>query len=125
MSTKTLNHNALKWVEALESGEFQQGKYCLTSGSEHCCLGVACVVAMRNGVALDVEVVADGTHYGGQSATLPVQVRDWLGLRTHDSHFVTENNEKEQLTALNDKGATFAELAALIRSQPKGLFSEA
>lgn len=35
-----------KWVEALRSGEYQQGSSCLKdSRNNYCCLGVACVVA--------------------------------------------------------------------------------
>lgn len=33
-----------KWVEALRSGKYQQGKYYLKDGDTYCCLGVAGVV---------------------------------------------------------------------------------
>ncbi len=42
-----------KWVAALRSGEFRQGLNRLQTGDDddaYCCLGVACIVAEREGV---------------------------------------------------------------------------
>jgi hypothetical protein len=35
----------VKWVEALRSGKFKQGKDCLKSDFGHCCLGVLCEIS--------------------------------------------------------------------------------
>jgi hypothetical protein len=57
---KTSNpENMRKFVEALRSGRFTQGagalEYVDTNGvTKNCCLGVACRVAMENGVKLTV-----------------------------------------------------------------------
>ncbi len=34
-----------KWIEALRSGKYKQGKGCLKNGDKYCCLGVAAIVA--------------------------------------------------------------------------------
>lgn len=52
--------NMAKWAEALESGEYEQGRNHLAIIGEdtesgktfYCCLGVACEVAIKNGVEL-------------------------------------------------------------------------
>ena len=36
--------NLKKWVEALRSGKYKQGKYRLKTNDYHCCLGVLCDV---------------------------------------------------------------------------------
>lgn len=34
-----------KWVEALRSGKYKQGKEALCFGDKYCCLGVLCEIA--------------------------------------------------------------------------------
>lgn len=34
-----------KWIAALRSGEYSQGRFRLFKGDDYCCLGVGCVVA--------------------------------------------------------------------------------
>lgn len=72
-------------VEALRSGRFQQGNGRLVTidgdGSEkHCCLGVACVIAMENGLKVST---FGGTQFGrafdGEQCYLPPSVRNWYG----------------------------------------------
>ena len=92
----TVNKQHMRlWVEALESGEYQQGTGRLakmirtdTDSSEwqvkYCCLGVACEVAIANGVPLSVQRYGHGEEgfltYDGQGDVLPQRVRAWLGL---------------------------------------------
>jgi len=83
----------LLWVKALESGQYQQGNGRLaeltrTDSStwqvRYCCLGVACAVAIANGVPLSVQRYGHGGEgfftYNGQGGMLPQSVRAWLGL---------------------------------------------
>lgn len=115
-----MNPNAQKWVEALESGEFEQGKRKLQTGDAFCCLGVACVVYEREtGERLTRNSI--GSIYGTTLNTSVGggDVREWLGLRKHHGAF-----DGGILIDLNDKGKTFPEIAAIIRSEPKGLFVE-
>ena len=39
-----------KWVDALRSGEYAQGRSSLRDHDEYCCLGVLCELAVKEGV---------------------------------------------------------------------------
>ncbi len=135
-----MNENAQKWVEALESGEYEQGKSKLHGRLDgvdrYCCLGVACKLFIEAGGELRIHEVDNGgpdisVTYNNEMALLPSPVADWLGLTDRGSAFtpVTVSHEGEegqfdQLTALNDTGASFTEIAKVIRNEPKGLFRE-
>lgn len=125
MTKSKLNPNALKWVKALESGKYKQGIGALhrISPDQFCCLGIACVVAIKAGVR--VRAVRNGDHgkmiYGGKAGVLPRQVRCWLGLATDYAGF---NNGSRSLANDNDSGKCFKTIAKIIRSKPEGLFSE-
>lgn len=86
--------NMTKFVKALFSGEYEQGTGTLNLGGKFCCLGVACDVALKDGLELTVETVggkkcfcgaihvaSDGRKsYDGEQSVLPQSVADWLGL---------------------------------------------
>lgn len=125
-----MNDNAKNWVKALRSGEYTQGRSVLTrvhsDGSEaHCCLGVACVLAVEAGVIsasakrAERNLVCYGDDF--KTAVLPEAVRSWLGLTLNDSTFIRDGRE-DQLTALNDAGVSFEDIAKIIESEPEGLF---
>lgn len=111
---ETAGHRKL-WVEALRSGRFQQGRERLkTINNEFCCLGVACEIS---GLGAWTEGGLYAVGEIDRSATiLPTAVRDWLGLVNNASNY-----EDGQLTVHNDAGASFAEIADLIDSDPRGL----
>jgi hypothetical protein len=72
-------------VDALRSGEYQQGRGYLTKDGRDCCLGVACKVAIKNG--LDIQSTADeynkivsyGTDEDNSTSILPGCVAKWYG----------------------------------------------
>lgn len=119
--------NMLKWVEALESGAYRQGRgqnYCrnfATGDDEYCCLGVACLVAEQDDVSI-------GQNWR-QGGVLEREVRDWLGVAQLDPVVGSERKVNggcgcgdckysSQLTATraNDNAhMTFAEIAQSIR----------
>lgn len=125
----TDNANVKKWVRALESGKYEQtiGELASTDG-DFCCLGVACEVAIKNGVKLTKKQKGHTIFYDKQSGVLPTVVKKWLGLRTDSGSFKTpeasypENIIEMDLTELNDNGDSFKEIAKVIKSNPKGLF---
>lgn len=93
------------WVEALRSGKYQQGTGCLRSGAKFCCLGVLCDLHLQE---------TDGewalSHiYHGETALLPPLVCDWAGLQGIDPKL-----DGRFLSAFNDAGSTFPEIADLI-----------
>lgn len=110
-----------KWVAALRSGEFEQGRGVLhtraASGREdrYCCLGVLCDIAIREGLA-----VAKGTanfsdvSYDGDSAFLPWKVVEWAGLEGGNPAVRRDDGLVDTLSFYNDQGKSFDEIADMI-----------
>lgn len=121
-----------RWIAALRSGEYQQGKGRLVAprldGSlEYCCLGVACEVYAEETGKL-VRTFAGGSGFYNwddgtfaDSAFLPNEVANWFGVKTQTGEFRTPLGLMS-LTELNDlTGKTFKEIAQVIEDKPKGL----
>lgn len=114
--------NMQLWVSALRSGEFLQGKNLLASQDRHgnirhCCLGVACVVAMRNGVNVIVEVspTTGIVSYDGEETELPLSVANFFGL-TLVNPLISDPNDDDDIgteaTLANDNlSRTFEHIA--------------
>lgn len=131
-----------RWVTALRSGEYEQGKGYLRlsdgKGKDHyCCLGVLSELAARDGViapatvrsflgteqAMTGEVVQ--MHYGVNpdtgaecETTLPPVVRDWAGLERLDPYVDAEDDDgfprRTYLSQMNDNDTSFGEIADYI-----------
>jgi hypothetical protein len=107
------------WCSELESGKWKQGTgrlACETdTGTEYCCLGVACELAVREGI---IEA------YDGNACNLysgrPGKVREWLGLTGPEGDY---GKGAKCLTSDNDSGQSFKEIAATIRNEPEGLIT--
>ncbi len=142
------------WVAALRSGKYKQTKHVLKSLNgvpSYCCLGVACEVAIEAGLDLEHgEIVKEGIAkpvvgvYGeeGDSESLPQEVMEWLGMNVSDGGFnmeterwhgvirdldlgeVNSQRVNKTLASLNDRGATFAQIADIIESMPADMFKE-
>lgn len=129
-----MNDNAKKLIAALRSGEFDQIKRKLHTKYGYCCLGVACELAVREGVIPPgVPDEANIYYYEENSSSLPWSVQRWLGFSTgtgafwdssYDGGYPIPQLGAESLAALNDAGWTFEKIADLIESEPKGLFRE-
>lgn len=110
------NKNNIKlWVDALLSGNYEQTNERLTKIDEYghetdCCLGVACKVAIENGVPLEIEIIEDYTlgttvKYSGRVDWLPEPVQAWLGFDVGDPFLATDEVDSEwrrTATDLND-----------------------
>lgn len=103
--TEPNQENIRKWVRALRSGEFAQTRGFLSKEGAFCCLGVACEVAIANGVPVAKSVDSRGVTYDGFEKTIPFKVEGWLGLRLGSA---------TALSNLNDCGALFGEIASTI-----------
>lgn len=113
-----------RWVSALRSGDYKQGKGLLRKDDKFCCLGVLCELAVAAG-AVSFEVNADpddddqydgATHiYGGSESVhyLPNEVVTWAGLETFNP-VVPGGDSGQQLAGLNDQGRSFSKIADLI-----------
>jgi len=133
-----------QWVAALRSGEYKQYRGVLTRTDDkgkpvaHCCLGVLCDLAVKAGVAAATPAEGRcvkvyhpvGTSYTASyykdgipfavadDALLPQVVVDWAGLpsSTPMVNYLAKS-QSYALTALNDHGTSFKEIADLIEKQ--------
>lgn len=117
-----MNNNAKLWVAALRSGKYEQGTGMLNRDGRMCCLGVACEVGIENGLKLQFGCVGYVGYvlksYNNEIDCLPVEVMKWAGIWDKFGYF----RGGSSLSALNDSGKSFAEIADIIESEPEGLF---
>jgi hypothetical protein len=94
---------ARRWVKALLSGKYKQGKAELRDGSNRfCCLGVLCDISKR-GVWADTAYIV-GFH-DRNSEVLNDEMLEWAGL---------SDELQNQLAEINDNGSRFATIAKRI-----------
>ena len=94
---------AEKWMAALRSGDYKQHRGGLASAerTKHCCLGVLCETAIKEGVEVLVEVrpgMPNDTYFDTSAGSLPMVVQEWAGMKT--SHGLL--NDSLTLTSIND-----------------------
>ena len=106
-----MNTIAKKWVEALRSGKYGQATGVLCRNDSYCCLGVLCVVCIEEGIKIE----RVGDLFDGHSAVTPGKAVRAAGLCTPLGAY-----ESNCLSSLNDSGK---EIADVIESEPKGLFT--
>lgn len=109
-----------KWVAALRSGEYKQGRSNLRSEDESfCCLGVLCDLYSREFGErwADPSKDADWFSFMNQDNTLPRSLKGWAGLTNAGGDPVTINGVHAELWEHNDDGRTFAEIADAIEAQ--------
>lgn len=94
-----MNELQEQWVEALESGEYEQGIGSLCSEGKYCCLGVACEV-----MGVEKTYIGDTVRFGNCLVTLSERLMNKLGIEKQ-SHFIV----------MNDSGKSFKEIAQYIR----------
>jgi len=91
-----------KWIDALRSGEYVQGKYKLRSASEYwCCLGVLCDVCGK-GEWIKGDEVSHSYLYEFNGETSTAYLPTTLGLEVESTVFTDMNDRQEK---------TFAEIA--------------
>ena len=109
-----MNENVKKLIRALRSGEYTQTTGQLRYGDALCCLGIACdVYGKETGIEWE-----DGRflHF---KFSMPRPVQDWFGFASGAGSVA---GDELGLTARNDAGHTFDEIADFIESEPAGLF---
>lgn len=98
-----------KWIAALDSGEYKQGKYTLQHGDEYCCIGVACNILIPRDKMVFSELCEK--WIGGSLARDQPGAPEWL----RDINIDFQNKTGFGLTDLNDNmGLTFSEIATLL-----------
>lgn len=108
-----------RWIEALESGKYEQGRNVLRDkDNKFCCLGVLCDVMKPNGWVMGIN---DYYWHSGILNRLPVEIQNVTGLSDlgHFQHpvLLEDNTEWVTLAGLNDHGMPFKEIAQVIREQ--------
>ena len=93
-----------KWLQALRSGEYKQGKNCLRADDKFCCLGV-----LTDIYAKEKNVEWRGNVFLGKKNVLPQSVATWAGI------FGAPKVAGVLLSAHNDReSSTFEEISNLI-----------
>jgi hypothetical protein len=118
------------WVDALRSGNYQQGARHLRSGDGYCCLEVLCDLhdQSKNGPGWAEEAMArvpdsffydkvlehlkrNDWTYLGYDARLPLEVCKWAGIIPCG---LTDASVEIKLSQMSDGGASFDEIADFI-----------
>ena len=111
---------AEKWVKALRSGEFLQGKTQLRSENHYCCLGVLCELYRQetgNGEWTEKGFCSFGETLEGLP---PMAVRDWAGLCSLSGTLSLFGNPS--LVTMNDSlSKSFEQLADYIEKYQEEL----
>ena len=106
-------------IKALRSGKYAQARGCLREGKSFCCLGVACDISGINEWMNDYE---NFYRYFDSIDILPEKVRSYYGFVSADGGF-NYLTRSTSLSALNDNGHSFEQIANIIEKEPRGLFS--
>lgn len=130
----------LKWLEALESGEYKRckGVLCeeLKNGTcTYCCLGVASEILLSNKYKEKIENSL--WSFDGEEISCPYLVMEKLKLRGSLGEFYKDSEpytheftvdgtvvESHSLAELNDDGWSFKKIAAFIRKNPRLVFRD-
>lgn len=113
------------WVDALRSGQYKQTdgglRRTVNDEKRYCCLGVACDVAIKDGLDLKVREFGGSLYdeFGEDEdgGHLPIEVQQWLGVTTA-SPKVVFSGEVRELAVLNDDfKLDFNEIADLIEAE--------
>lgn len=105
---------AKRWVAALRSGEYRQGDGLLRRDNKFCCLGVLCDLYDKEHFTPAESHWVDESGYRQDPSTLefyvlPLAVRDWAEVDSRNPRVYDT-----VLSKMNDSGAKFSEIAALI-----------
>lgn len=93
-----------KWIAALRSGDYVQGRTSLRKDGKFCCLGVAC--DLLDPTKWSSEPTKWGDYeYRGDTTIWPWFVSDKFGVSMAQS---------DQLWNMNDRGDSFSEIADYI-----------
>lgn len=115
-----LNYDQIRWLDALEHGNYEQGPGSMRSDSKgrprYCCLGVACDVL---GYELQPQLLgsqsfgvlaADTSNTANAARVLHTRLPTWINERFH-----LDDRDAGCLAEANDGGWSFIDIAKLLR----------
>lgn len=107
-----------RWLKALRSGKYQQGKGELRSrDNKFCCLGVLCdLYAEDHGIEWDT-LPGGFFTFMDHTGLLPREVKNWAGFKFPDGGGLVIGTIRNTIVEHNDAGVPFSELADLIEEQ--------
>jgi hypothetical protein len=105
---------ARKWVKALRSGKFIQGRSHLKLDGKHCCLGVLCELTPYKERFTEMR----SSTRVGYNIHLPEEIKKLVGMQSMNRVFKVEMSASV-LAAMNDTGKTFEEIADVIEEHWK------
>ena len=107
-----------KWVAALRSGEYKQGKNRLRNKDNNfCCLGVLCNLHAQAHPEIAAKQT-DPCQYMDEAGMPHDSVFIWAGMGVNKVHRTVEiGGYAASLAQHNDSGRTFAEIADAIEAQ--------
>lgn len=108
---------ATRWVKALRSGRYKQAKEHLASTAGMCCLGVLCTILRTRVDKSDDAYWEFGIERN--RLNLPAEVQARAGIKSRGGVFYSLLHDdgkiyRRELSALNDSGKSFAEIADMI-----------
>lgn len=125
-----------KWLSDLRSGKYEQLEGLLLSADRKkgCCLGVF----LHGALGLEAKPIEEESNFLGfeyetpcgielEAAVLPSHIADEYGFRSRqgailDGVRTSKGWSYYDLTAMNDSGVSFAEIADLIEAEPHKFF---
>lgn len=115
---------AEKWIAALESGQYKQGRHCLRSNDDKfCCLGVLCDLYAKEHNETIWEKIWEKIwdirsnlpyRFLGQTLYLPEQVKMWAEIKNEYGDFLGSDGLMS-LSEMNDDGKDFYTIAKEIK----------
>lgn len=124
---------AEKWIEALTSGKYKQGKGQLrNSNDEYCCLGVLCDLYRKetgDGEWADSHKNYQSVFFDGSPYSLPEKVIDWAEMKSKSGVYsevdhkwlVFKKTTMNNLSNINDEGKSFEQIAGIIEENMEAL----
>ena len=96
---------AMKWVKALRSGKYEQGKKMLRSlDSKYCCFGVLCDISWLYEWHPCYCIDSGFYYYGRSIYILNDVVCEWAGMKHFTGRHKTVSGVDRSLTNYNDNG---------------------
>lgn len=107
-----------KWLDALRSDAYVQGKHFLRTDDCFCCLGVLCDLYSKETGHNWESPILEGkpNKFLGDSQVLPFDVREWAGLPSCNPE-IKITKTIHSLAEANDAGVPFSLIADIIEEQ--------
>lgn len=117
------NQDQLLWLEDLETTNAEQGQGALHENDKFCCLGRGCLVLGIPGKLIPNPFGMRTVEYQGSSTIAPDSLIKRLRLRDCYGSVREDILGNSSLVYLNDSKVSFKEIAAIVRANPEGYFT--